>query len=697
MTNAGSATDVSFPDLNLPLDGRYQVKEILSARLWARSYLAQDLHRPSQSECIIHHLKTIPIEPNYANVMRGLFAQEAATLEQLGTHAQIPQLLAWFEDEHGFYAVQEWVNGQPFSQELQPQRIWHDEDVLYFLREVLHPLAWVHQHGGVHGNLHPDNLLRRREDGRLVLIDFSSMGMLQHALMAVHGLFIPDQKAAQDGYQPLEQIQGLACAASDVYALGMIAIAAWTGMKPTDFRVDANNTVEVLWQEYVPPSRSPLQQQLVTILNMMVQWDLPQRYANASEVLAVLPEPIAIAAPVETTFAIRPAIAAPAKSQIAAMSKTLAMKTSAMSNANGANTATDTVATLEPLESPALSEVPDLRDLPGIVEMPLVAAMPNSTTTDVPANQILPLTGGQEPDGQEPDGLPPTNDDSQWSIQSVLASPSVRLGAGGVAVATTVAAVGWSLLNSVDWSAKTGKLWERVASASHDTNRRSIKQLTAQWRNDWQKAATQFGQAETAFKQGEWAQAKQLVVTMPDIPYWRDRSAVFAQQVNQRSQVETTKHLQAAFDYAYGRNFTQAIAELKRIPTGSPVDALAQTKLKEYQEKQNIKAWFDLQQAYNRAIAQDFTQAIAFLYQIPTGTDAYDIAQTKIAEYRSKAKEKNQFNPKLSQSDVTHQLAQAPNVAPPTQIKPDERLDPGSQLREPQSFIVGRATLQVVH
>jgi len=602
MTEMVSQPNPHITDLNLPLNGRYQVIEILTAKLWTRTYLAQDLHRPSQPDCVVYHLKTIPIVPNYRIAIRDLFAREASILEQLGTHPQIPSFLDWFEDEHGFYVAQEFVSGRPLSLDLVPEQGWQPEQVLQFLKSVLEPLAWTHRHGSVHGNLKPENLLRL-DNGQIMAIDFSSMGMLQQTLMAAHGLFVPPRTAAQQGYQPLEQLQGLTCAASDVYAVGMIAVQALTGVKPVDFQVDSES-VKILWQEHLPESSSRLQQQLIPILETMIQWDLPRRYANAHQVLLALEEVTPVSVPVSSGVAMSPAIAKAAH--------------------------VERVIELPPVVEPTISRDTAEATDHSVVTIPVyLEAQPEPHNGPVPKKSAQAATGSTQK----------TRLLMQSFLKMTATNPSVRVGVGGVAVASTFAAVGWGLLNSVDWSEKTGQLWQRFTNASalnNNTPKTSVKALSEKWRQDWQQAALTYQQAETAFNQGEWAKVKALTTTLPDIPYWRDRGAALVQEVNVKTESSSSKHLEIAFEYAQERNFTHALAELEKIDAEPALSGVVQAKTREYREKQNIRAWFDLQRAYDRAIARDFSKALAFLYQIPPGTDAYATAQAKIAEYKQK-------------------------------------------------------------
>lgn len=614
-------TEIHLAELNIPLNGRYQIIEILAAKLWARTYLAQDLHRPNHPPCVIHHLKTIPIIPNYRESLYDLFAREATLLQQLGSHPQIPQLLDWFEDDNGFYGVQEFISGRSLSLDLLPQQTWQPEAVLQFLRSALEPLTWVHQHGSLHGNLKPENL-RRLHNGQLLLIDFSSMGSLQQTLMTAHGMFVPPRPAAQQGYQPLEQIQGFACAGSDIYALGMIAVQALTGLKPLDFQVQPE-PIKVLWQDHLPENHSPLRSRLVTLLTQMVQWELPDRYANAREVLLALDELVPIQAVVEP---IRELAAA---QPLPVMSRPIA----------------DTAAPILTAEA-TVTEVASLPrrqrslDLTGTTDSPLV---PVHAIVDATALAIAAPSRPKPSDHYALCNFEETPLGMRKFLQTTFANTPVRIGAGGIAVATTCAAVGWGLLNSVDWSKQTDQLWARIGHLSElkqNGNYRSVKGLSEKWRQDWQQAATTFQEAEVAFNQGEWAKVKALTTTLPDIPYWQDRGAALAQSANVRAETSATQQLEAAFASARQHNFTKALHELAEIELNGSVAGVVKTKTQEYRQKQNVRAWFDLQRAYDRAIARDFTQALDYLYQIPADTEAYKTAQLKIAEYKQKAQER---------------------------------------------------------
>ncbi|MEX0272342.1 protein kinase [Leptolyngbyaceae cyanobacterium UHCC 1019] len=575
-----------YSEHNQPLDGRYQINEILAARLWGRTYLAQDLHRPSYSECVIHHFKPIPEMPNYAELVRSLFAKEVALLEEFGTHQQIPQLLACFEDAEGFYVVQEFVEGRSLSQELIPAVPWSDTQVLTLLREVLEPLAFIHDRGGLHGNIKPDNLLRGQA-GQLVLIDFGSMPQIQQECLMAYGGVGELTQGSEQGYQPLEQLQGLPCAASDVYAMGMIAAQALTGKHPTQFQIDPQ-TGSVLWLPHYEEAIATLNRGLIGVVNRMVQWDLSRRFGSAGEALQAL--------------------------------QTVCLP-----------------------ESEPRSAESHLGSAPMVVTVPAKVTHEQTATNPTAANP-----SATNPIKSEP--LANTQAKQPFFLAhrriSAIANPSVRIGVGGTALTAIVAAISWSLLNSVDWS-QPNPIWGKVSKKLQKTPRpvpaglaipERVQTGAGAWLQDWTQANKTLQQAEQALNQGNWSEARQLTQSMSThIPYWKQRGTALEKQAIAKAEGDSKNLLQTAYDRAQDRNFTAALKMLKQVMPETTAGAIAQKKVVEYTAKQTVKAQADLQKAYDRAIVRDFTQALTYLGQIPQGTPAYAIAKKKVVEYSRKA------------------------------------------------------------
>lgn len=264
------------------LGGRYQVLEILAAGGFSQTYIAQDIHRPSNPKCVVKHLVSPSRESGFLHNARRLFQAEAETLEKLGHNDQIPRLLAHFEENREFYLVQEFIPGHPLSAELPPDSCWSEFQVVQLLQEILGILEFVHFHGLIHRDIKPSNLIRRKHDSRLVLIDFGSVKQMWTQAIAANTSTPTTIAIGTPGYISTEQGRGKPRPNSDLYALGMIGIQALTGLHPTQLQ-EESETGEILWQHHAQVS-----EELASILSKMVRYHFKERYQTATEVLQAL-------------------------------------------------------------------------------------------------------------------------------------------------------------------------------------------------------------------------------------------------------------------------------------------------------------------------------------------------------------------------------------------------------------------------
>lgn len=270
------------------LQGRYQILQPLSQGGFGQTYLAADTQRPQHPQCVVKQLQVQPaspgasISPAVLAKAKQLFDQEAEILEKLGKHDQIPQLLAYFEQNQQFYLVQELVKGNPLSQELITDHKFSEAEVISFLQDILQVLAFVHQANVIHRDIKPANLMRRQADGKIILIDFGAVKEIRSLSANYHN---PSLTVAIGtfGYMPNEQANGRPQLNSDVYAVGIMAIQALTGLNPdpkTGGLPQDSNTGEISWRHLATVSDD-----LANIIDKMVRQDYRQRYADAGETL----------------------------------------------------------------------------------------------------------------------------------------------------------------------------------------------------------------------------------------------------------------------------------------------------------------------------------------------------------------------------------------------------------------------------
>jgi serine/threonine protein kinase len=289
------------------LDGRYKLIKVLGVGGFGRTYISRDMRRPGAPICVVKQLKPASDDPSFIREARRLFNTEAETLEKLGKHDRIPQLLAYFEEDSQFYLVQEFIEGRSLYDEMKPpqpeatesesentpkdnvnsnsgpkrERQLPESEVVSILQDMLHVLEFVHAEGVIHRDIKPENLIRRKSDGKLVLIDFGAVKALQESgskLETTNGESRFTVTIGTPGYMPSEQCAGRPTFSSDIYAVGMLAVKALTGFNPTDLPTDTESG-EVVWRNQAKVSNG-----LAMVLTRMVKYHYTQRYQSTKEV-----------------------------------------------------------------------------------------------------------------------------------------------------------------------------------------------------------------------------------------------------------------------------------------------------------------------------------------------------------------------------------------------------------------------------
>ena len=206
----------------LLLGDRYRAVKYISEGGFGRTFKAVDEHR-LDTICVIKQF--LPQLQGSAAIQKAteLFKQEAVRLRDLGKHPQIPDLLAFFEQDKRFYLVQEFIDGEDLSKELQQQGKFSEKQIKQLLTELLPILDFVHKQKVIHRDIKPENIIRNSH-GSLVLIDFGVAKELSGSVLTRVGTV-----TGTPGYAPPEQMQGHVFPASDLYSLGVTCIRLLTG------------------------------------------------------------------------------------------------------------------------------------------------------------------------------------------------------------------------------------------------------------------------------------------------------------------------------------------------------------------------------------------------------------------------------------------------------------------------------------
>lgn len=265
--------------LGRKLRDRYYIFKELGMGGFGQTFLAKDYDFPGQPWCVVKQLKPQVKEPWMLQTARRLFDLEASVLAHIGNHPQIPQLKAHFEEEEQFYLVQEFIEGDLLSKELNTGQVWSLEKAIIFLQDILEVLKFIHENKVIHRDLKPENIIRRKSDQKLVLIDFGSV----KKITAIQGEDEEDSEftvvIGTPAYMPIEQQGGKPSYNSDIYALGKIVIQGLSGIAPKRL-ADDPQTGELLWRHLVNVDDA-----FADVLSRMVKWRARDRYQSVQEII----------------------------------------------------------------------------------------------------------------------------------------------------------------------------------------------------------------------------------------------------------------------------------------------------------------------------------------------------------------------------------------------------------------------------
>lgn len=195
--------------------------------------------------------------------------------------------------------VMEYVEGQTLADYMQntPSRgkIWPGTQTVQLLTPVSLAIDYAHQHGIIHGNLKPTNILLRKEGeapgqiGEPVLTDF---GFLK--LLGTNG------GTASPFYLSPEQIRGHpATERSDTYSLGVMLYELCTGVLP--FR--GNRPVAIMIQHLNTPPTPPalmnvtVPSAVTNIILRSLAKEPERRFSNAPSMAVALAQALNISIP----------------------------------------------------------------------------------------------------------------------------------------------------------------------------------------------------------------------------------------------------------------------------------------------------------------------------------------------------------------------------------------------------------------
>ncbi|MGG6269447.1 serine/threonine protein kinase [Leptolyngbya sp. AN03gr2] len=260
------------------LHDRYEIRHQLGKKAGRQTLLAFDLITQQQ---VILKLLTFSADFVWDDLKQ--FEREIETLKSL-THPAIPTYLDSFElnspTQKGFVLVQSYLEAPSLEEHLQAGREFGEIEVKQIVKSLLEILRDLHDRHPplIHRDIKPSNILLGKSPSKVYLIDFGSVQTLVNQAgktVTVVGTY---------GYMPPEQFGGISTPASDLYSVGMTAIALLTGTHPADLPQD-NFRIQ-----FTP--RSPITQHFIDWLQQITEPHPNQRFISAEHALSALNAPI---------------------------------------------------------------------------------------------------------------------------------------------------------------------------------------------------------------------------------------------------------------------------------------------------------------------------------------------------------------------------------------------------------------------
>lgn len=275
---------MSDPNIGRQVD-RYEIRSLLGTGGTARVYRAFD--QRLQRDVALKLLKSNTLaDPDFVK----RFEREARTLAGL-RHGHIIQIYDYGEQEGTLYIVTQLLPGPTLEQELASLRAQGTtmpiQRALQTLTQIASALDYAHAQGIVHRDIKPGNVIRDHHDD-VILTDF---GIARSANNQNTSITQVNTVIGTPAYLSPEQAQGLpVSAASDIYALGIVAYELLTGAVP--FR-NSNPTAVLLDHIQTQPQalsavRPDLNPGFDQIILKALAKEPSQRYASAGAFVQAL-------------------------------------------------------------------------------------------------------------------------------------------------------------------------------------------------------------------------------------------------------------------------------------------------------------------------------------------------------------------------------------------------------------------------
>ncbi|MHC0068403.1 protein kinase domain-containing protein [Nostoc sp. UIC 10890] len=260
--------------------GRYKIVEELQAGGFGKTFVAEDSMKFNTKCLVKKFIQPYNQKTELGQKARELFQTEARILLDLKNYQQVPNLLAYLENEDCI--VQELIQGKTLKEELE-QQIFDEQEVLEFLSDILPVLQVVHKEGIFHRDIKPDNIIRNENNHKIVLIDFGIAKKISELSSPTdESLISRTYNSTTLGTPGYKSPDSIVSAASDLYSLGATCFHLLTGYSPEDLEWNyGDDWCERYWSNL----EIKIKKSTAFILKKLLDLDVANRYQTAEQVL----------------------------------------------------------------------------------------------------------------------------------------------------------------------------------------------------------------------------------------------------------------------------------------------------------------------------------------------------------------------------------------------------------------------------
>ncbi|MDD3409407.1 MAG: serine/threonine-protein kinase, partial [Eubacteriales bacterium] len=210
---------ITYIGMDAYLRRRVAIKEYFPAQLVVRDPQTQALHAFDEQE-----------EQAFAQG-RERAIEEGRVIAAIANVPGVVKVYSVVPANNTVYIIMEYIDGQTLTQRVLEMNGHMPWAMLFpLISPIMLSLEQIHEHGVVHRDISPDNIMLRRENGQAVLLDFGAAHVLSGDSKGEHSVSL------RIGYAPAEQYShtGEQSGRIDEYALCATLYFALTGCKPVD-------------------------------------------------------------------------------------------------------------------------------------------------------------------------------------------------------------------------------------------------------------------------------------------------------------------------------------------------------------------------------------------------------------------------------------------------------------------------------